>query len=333
MREVVGNLQAQALLERAALSGQISHAYLLTGPDHIGKTTLARAFVKLIQCTGRAPDDPNPCGECPSCHKIEHGNHPDVAIVEPPAGKRWLPVESVREVLRSASLAPYEGRWRAFILPGAEHMQAAPVNALLKTLEEPPPNVVLILTSAEPDLLLPTLVSRCQQVPMHPLTPAEIARALVERWQVEPPEADLLAGLAGGRLGWAVAAHQRPELRAERDALLQQIVGLATATRDARLRQVAPLASDAEAARTAVEAWTLWWRDVLLAAVGLPDLTSSGPARDMAQRLGRAIGPERAEAFLRRLLLAHQQLDQNANPRLTLEVLALDMPVPASRTR
>jgi DNA polymerase-3 subunit delta' len=330
MREVVGNQQARALLERAALAGQVSHAYLLTGPEQIGKTTLALAFVKLLECEGRGANDPDACGRCGACRKIEHGNHPDVVVVEPPEGKQWLPVESVREVQRAANLAPYEGRWRAFVLPRAERMRAEAVNALLKTLEEPPPGVVLLLTSAAPELLLPTLTSRCQLVPLHPIGPAEIAEALVARWAAAPGEAEALAGLAGGRMGWAVEALRHPELREQRDTLLQQIVALATATRDARLRLVAPLAADAETARATVEAWALWWRDVLLAAVGAADLTTSGAARAAAGRLGRAIGAEQAEAFLRRLLAARQQLDQNANPRLTLEVLALDLPAPAS---
>ncbi|HEV7128945.1 MAG TPA: DNA polymerase III subunit [Ktedonobacterales bacterium] len=330
MRTVIGNQQAQTLLERAALAGQVSHAYLLTGPDQIGKRTLALAFVQLLECTGRAPDAPDACGECVACRKIEHGNHPDVAVVVPPVGKVWLPIESIRDLQHMANLAPYEGRWRAFVLPRAERMLAVTMNALLKTLEEPPPGVVLLLTSAEPDLLLPTLLSRCQLVALHPLAPAEITAALVERQCMAPGEAATLAGLAGGRMGWALEAAAQPELRERRDALVTQIVALATATRDARLRLVAPLASDTHTARVAVEAWTLWWRDVLLAAHGVANLASGGAARAAAERLGSALGAERAEAFLRRLLLAHQQLEQNANPRLALEVLALDMPMPAA---
>src|SRR5258707_6489772 len=201
MRDVVGNQQTQTLLQRAAVTGQVSHAYLLTGPEHIGKTTLALAFVKLLQCVGRDPTDEDACGRCDACRKIAHGNHPDVALVEPPEGKHWLPVEYVRDVLHTANLAPYEGRWRAFILPRAERMRAEAVNALLKTLEEPPPDLVLLLTSAEPEQLLPTLVSRCQHLPMHPLSPEEIAGALRERWAVEAGEGEALPRVAGGRLG------------------------------------------------------------------------------------------------------------------------------------
>lgn len=333
MREVIGNRQAQAPLERAALGGTVSHAYLLVGPDQIGKTALALAFAQLLQCTGRAHDDAEPCGACAACRKIAHGTHPDVSLLEPPAGKQWYAVEQVRDLLHTAYLAPYEGRWRIFVLPNVEHMRAESLNALLKTLEEPPPNVVLLLTSAEPEQLLPTVISRCQMVPLHPLAPDEIARALVERWEAPPEEARTLASLAGGRLGWAVEALRKPELRERRDATLRQILELAGASRDARMRLAGQLASDTEAARAAVEVWALWWRDALLAAHGARDLASTGTTRAEAERIGRAVGPERAEAFMRHLLETRQQLDQNANPRLALEVLALDMPAPDPGSR
>jgi DNA polymerase III subunit delta' len=333
MREVVGHEHPRSILEHAALTGQISHAYLLTGPERIGKTTLARAFATLLQCTGRQPEDPEPCGACASCRKMAHGTHPDVELVAPPADKVWLPVERVREVVRAANLAPYEGRWRIFILPRAERMQAPTANALLKTLEEPPPHVVLLLTTDDPSLLLPTILSRCQLLPLHPLPTEMVAAALRERWAVPAEEAATLAGLAGGRLGWAVEAHEQPAVLERRAALQREILALAGATRDARMRQASALAADAESARQALEEWTLWWRDVVLAAVGVTRLSATGAAREQAERMGRAVGASAAEAFLRRLVAARQQLEQNANPRLTLEVLALDMPLPQTVTR
>jgi DNA polymerase III subunit delta' len=333
MREVVGHEHARSILEHAAITGQISHAYLLTGPERIGKTTLACAFATLLQCTGRQPEDVEPCGTCASCRKMAHGTHPDVELVTPPADKVWLPVERVREVVRAANLAPYEGRWRIFILPRAERMQAPTANALLKTLEEPPPHVVLLLTTDDPSLLLPTILSRCQLLPLHPLPTETVAAALRERWGVPAEEAATLAGLAGGRLGWAVEAHEQPALLERRAALQREILALAGATRDARMRQAAALAPDAESARQALEEWTLWWRDVVLAAVGVARLNATGAAREQAERMGRAVGASAAEVFLRRLVAARQQLEQNANPRLTLEVLALDMPLPQAAIR
>jgi DNA polymerase-3 subunit delta' len=327
MRAIYGNQQVQARLERAALGDAVSHAWLLTGPSDIGKTTLALEFARLLQCTGRAPTDGDPCGECASCRKIAHSVHPDVTLVEPEKGKRTLGVDAVREMIRMASLAPTEGRWRIFVIPDIERMAPAGMNALLKTLEEPAPQVILLLTSSEPETLLPTVLSRCQIVPMLPLSPDEVARALTERWQIPDAEARALAGLANGRLGWAVRAAEKPEIKEQRIHELEELAGLAAATRDERLRRAGALGTDVESARRVLELWTLWWRDVVLAAGGAGHLVTSGALRTQAERLGRTLGVERAQAFLRALLDAQLALEANANPRLTMEVLALDLPM------
>jgi DNA polymerase-3 subunit delta' len=329
MREVAGHRQAKALLERAVLSGGVRHAYLLTGPEGIGKTTLAWAFARLLECERRPPERTEPCGECAACRKLApsgHPSHPDVRLIEPLEGKRLLDIDSVREVLRAANLAPTEGAWRVFIIPAIERMTPNAANALLKTLEEPPPGVVLLLTSAEPDALLPTILSRCQPIAMQPIAPDELAAALVSGWQIAPAEAQELAALANGRLGWAIRALEQPELRERRAEQLRLLASLTTARRDQRLRQAGTLASDVESARRALELWMLWWRDVVLAACGAHTLATTGEARERAARQGRALGEERARAFMQSLLTAQAALDTNANPRLTLEVLMLDLP-------
>jgi DNA polymerase-3 subunit delta' len=335
MREVVGNERAQRTLAQAHASGQVRHAYLLTGPEGIGKTTLAVEFARLLLCERPVATAGEPCGECSSCRRIAHGNHPDVTLLDTQEGKRFLGVDTVREdVVRLANLTPSSGKWRVFILPGAERMTPNTVNALLKTLEEPPAGVVLLLTSAEPENLLPTLVSRCQIVPLHQLMATQIAAALCNCWHVESTKADELAALANGRLGWAVRAHERPELREARRQQLETIISLSISARDERLRRAAELSGDLETARRALELWTLWWRDVILAANGATHLASVGSAREVATQQGRAIGAERAYVFLRALIDARAALDANANPRLTLEVLMLDLPfVPDASVR
>lgn len=327
MRAVVGHEQAQALLGRAVASELVAHAYLFVGPDGIGKTTLALAFAALLECQRPDVAAGEPCGVCSSCRRIAHGNHPDVTLVEAEEGKRQLGIDAVREnVIHLANLAPSSGRWRVFILPNVERMTPNTVNALLKTLEEPPERVVLLLTSAEPENLLPTLVSRCQIVPMRPLAAHVIADALTARWSVPAERARALAGLASGRLGWAVRAHDDPDLASARAEHLSKLIACTYGGRDERLAAAARLGTDAEAARSAIELWMLWWRDVVLAAHGATHLLSDGTARDEAVAQGRALGPEQAERFLRALIEAQAALDQNANPRLTLDVLMLDLP-------
>lgn len=326
MRAVYGNQQARARLQGAVVGDAVSHAWLFTGPSGIGKTTLALEFARLLQCTERDPSSGEPCGECTSCRKIARNTHPDVTLIEPPANKRNLSVDQVRDVIRMASLAPSEGRWRIFVIPEIERMLLPAMNSLLKTLEEPAPQVVLLLTSSEPEALLPTVLSRCQIVPMLPLSPDEVAQALSERWQVPASDATALAALANGRIGWAVRATEKPELREQRLHELEEIAGLASVSRDERLRRAGAFGADVESARRVLELWTLWWRDVMLAAGGASHLVTSGTLRTQAEQLGRRLGVERAQVFLRALLDAQLALEANANPRLTMEVLALDLP-------
>jgi DNA polymerase-3 subunit delta' len=334
MRAIVGHSAAQRLLAREALSGQVSHAYLITGPEQIGKTTLALEFARLLQCHGRAANSPEPCGSCDACHKIAIGSHPDVRLVVRPADKRMMPVELVREVIHMANLAPSVGPWRIFIIPEIERMAAASANALLKTLEEPPERAVLLLTSSEPEALLPTVVSRCQLVPTQPPTADKTRLALVERWGVEPARAEQLTALAHGRIGWARAAAQNPEIERARAGLLARLVALTGLSRDERLRAAGSLATDTDAARAVVELWLFWWRDVVLAACGARHLASVGETRAEAERQARALDVERAQGFLSALVAAREALEANANPQLTIEALLLDLPaLPVSDAR
>ncbi len=326
MYSVVGHRTALNQIQRAVRTEQLSHAYLFTGPDAIGKRTFALELARMLLCQQPAPDTGEPCGSCSACTRLAHGNHPDLMVVEPAAGKRTLGIDVVREAQRAANLAPVTGSWRVFVLPEVERMTPEAVNALLKTLEEPPASVVLALTSNEPEQLLPTLLSRCQTLPLHPLTIEEVAQTLRDRAGLPPNRAQEIAALANGRLGWALQAAADPAMEQQRASELHDIARLTAATRDERLRQAGIFASDGEHARRVLDLWLLWWRDVVLAAHGAQHLATTDDARAQAVRQGQALGIEKAEAFLRALLTAQVALEQNANARLTLEVLVLDLP-------
>jgi len=328
VRSVIGNEQAQAILGRALASGQASHAYLLHGPAGVGKMTLAMAFAQAALCQRRQPGESEACGECIACRQVLHGNHPDLAVVEPEKDKRWLSIDVLREALRLASLAPTEGAHRVIILPEADRIQERTANALLKTLEEPPDGAIILLLTVDTENILPTILSRCQVIPLRPLAPEQISQALRERWGMDHAAAERLAGLANGRIGWALRAHERPEEQAERERLVERILSLMGAPADERMRIAVTLGADNAAARVALDQWIAWWRDVTLAANGAHGLMSSGAARREAERVGAAIQPEQARQFLDALIEALTSMDINANPRLTLENLALTLPMP-----
>src|SRR5574340_671842 len=203
---IVGHEHAINTLRRALLAQRVRHAYLFTGPEHIGKTLLAQRFAQTLLCAGG--EDPNiapqnPCNTCLSCRKVMHGNHPDVHYIRRPPDKQFILIEQVRALQADAARKTMEGRRSVFIIDGMQDMNVQAANCLLKTLEEPEPDVVLLLTVTDPGLLLPTILSRVQQIPMHLLTSTQIKSALEERWRVAPDEATLIAALAAGRMGWA----------------------------------------------------------------------------------------------------------------------------------
>jgi DNA polymerase III subunit delta' len=195
---------AQRLL---SLRAQLPHAVLLQGRAGLGKYGLAQAFAKLLLCEQRDANADVACGQCPSCHWFEQGSHPDVHILQPnaldevddsaPERKKseWISVEQVRQAIAFLQLSSHRNGLRVVLLNPAEAMNAAAANALLKTLEEPPENSLLILVSHQPSRLLPTILSRCHQLRVN-LPDTGQALAWLEQQGVA--DAQLCLGLAAG---------------------------------------------------------------------------------------------------------------------------------------
>ena len=323
--DVVGHEWAVGFLQRAVDSGSVSHAYLFTGPPGVGKTTLAQALAAALLCQGEGEP---PCGMCRACRLVASTNHPDLHIVASEQIGARLKIEQVRDLRRQLALTPVEARWRVAILRRFEEATTSAANALLKTLEEPPPYVVLIVLASDADRLLPTIVSRCQQVHLRPLPVAVVQQALVERWNTEPDQAELLAHLSGGRLGWAVRTLNDRTALQRRTQRLDDLDRLLTAPTTERFRYAERLARDLSATQETLDLWIGWWRDVLLLAAEadapLTNVDRQSALRDHAHRFG----VERSTAVIEALRSATDRLRHNANARLTLEVLMLDFPRP-----
>src|SRR2546429_1641608 len=246
---IIGHEHTINTLRRALVAARVRHAYLFTGPEHIGKALLARRFAQTLLCTG-GPDPKaapqNPCYVCLSCRKVMHGNHPDVHYISRPPGRQFILIEQVRALQSDSARRTLEGRRNIFIIDGMHEMNLDAANCLLKTLEEPELDVVLLLTAPDPGLLLPTILSRVQQVPMHLLTTSQIKTALEERWHVEPDEASLIAALAAGRMGWAVQAVEDEDMLAERKAQLETLAKLSTAGKGQRFDVAQRLSSESD---------------------------------------------------------------------------------------
>ena len=246
MMETVGHPRAVNALRRGLEEGRLSHAYLIAGPAHVGKMTLAMDLARMVNCAADAP----PCGECRHCERIRQGLHADVRVVGPGYGgdeaaqsKSSIGIGEVRALGREANLKPFEGGTRVFIVEDAERLTPEAANALLKTLEEPPDQVVLALLASEPSVLPPTVLSRCRQIALRPMPVEQVAQELRSRNGADAMRIEEIARLSGGRMGWALRAVREPELIEGRAKRLQEVQEVLEGTLERRFAYAARLAS------------------------------------------------------------------------------------------
>ncbi len=194
---IIGNKAALSILRNSLASGRVACGYLFEGPEGVGKKLAAINFAKSLNCAEKGEE---PCDQCNVCRRIDAGIHPDVHLFSPRGKARMIKVEQIRELIEQISLMAFEAPWKVFIIDDAECMNQESQNKLLKTLEEPPSQTVLILVSSQPARLLPTIISRCQKIVFHNIPPAELERYMKEQLEVEPAKARLISALAHGRI-------------------------------------------------------------------------------------------------------------------------------------
>ncbi len=323
---VVGHEWAVLNLDRAVTENRAAQAYLISGPAHIGKTTLARALALALNCESKA-DQPDL--NCRSCKLIQSDRHPDVQMIEPDGAR--IKIDQVRALQHDLALSPVEGKFRVAIFDQFELATIEAQNALLKTLEEPPAYAVLIVLASDPELLLPTIISRCQLITLRPLTVAQVRAALIDQWKVESDQANLLAHLSGGRLGWAITAASDRSIMETRSKFLDDLVQLLKSERVTRFAYAEDLTRKDGHARAAIEVWQTWWRDVMLAA----NHSSAEPINidrgvEIAS-ISKQIDLDRAHAAVEACAKATWQIDRNAAARQVMEVLLLDFPTVAGQ--
>jgi DNA polymerase III subunit delta' len=336
--EVLGHDRVKALLSQSLEQRRLPPALLLAGPDGVGKKTLALAAARTLLCEAGGGEA---CDRCATCRRVlralatlpelrsraekerdpslrNHVLHPDLVLVEPwPTG---IKIEQIRDLVREVAGRPFEARARAFVIDDAHEMTEQASNALLKCLEEPPATSHVLLVSAAPQALLPTIRSRCQLLRLGPLTASLLEAYLRDRAGLPADEARLRAALSGGSLGTALT-FASDDYRALRADLLTILEGIDRAGAVARMSAAEKLA-DVDDLPLALAALRSLLRDAAALRLGLP------PERllnaDVADRLsGLAQGrlAESALALADAVGEAREALEGNANKLLTLDVL------------
>ena len=334
MWQVVGQDRAVSLLKRSLERQVVAHAYLFVGPAHVGKMTLALNLAQALNCEAAEP----PCVECLSCQKIASAKHADVQVIglttdgnsTEAKPRAEISIDQIRQMQHSASLPPFEGKYKVFIINGAEQLSNEAANCLLKTLEEPVGKVIFILLATNDQFLPATVISRCQRLELSPPAVTEVEAALTSRWDIESQRAKLLARLSHGRLGWALSATLDDSLLQQRTDRMQRLLDITNADYEERFSYAAELAAQFNQRRGSIQEvlalWLDWWRDLLLIKVGCNEAITNVDLEATLIDSARGYKLAQIKAFINSLQAVGQQLRQNANPQLVVEVLMLSIP-------
>jgi len=333
--EIIGQDRAVGALRAALRRGALHHAYLFGGPEGVGKGRVARLLAQAANCDRGLADDP--CGTCVPCRKIARGVHPDVLTLaeervmakagtwEPRGGKtpsKDIVVDQVRDVVdRRLALRRFEGRRRFVIVDPADRMNPQAQNALLKTLEEPPPATTLVLVASNPDVLLPTIRSRCLRVSFGPIPAEQVETRLVAAGRT-PAAARFLASLSGGSLGRALSLPADEEELAEERAAIVDAAALDAGDAGRWLAWAARHGRDREHAASTLQLIGLWLRDVLAVQAGAPAAALAlADVSDATRRVAAAVGPGDVARRRAEIQRTTEALKQNASPVLALEAM------------
>ena len=318
--EIRGNTPLVEQLRRSAASGRSSHAYLFLGGAGAGKRLIANTFAKALQCEG----EKRPCDSCKSCHAFNHGNHPDVIYFQPLKNGKTYTIEDVREqLLETVDLKPFQYEKKIYIIEKADTLNIQSQNALLKTLEEPPAHAVFLLLAERAEAFLPTILSRVVGMKIRPLSAETIADYLMQAGHLAE-ESHILSAYAQGRIGQALELVEDEGFREMRQDILGKLEALPSMSEG----EAYLLAKDLEGYKNDLrflDIMELWYRDLLTAK----SLREEGYLiqRDKKDAIFRA-AKEPAALLAKKaaaVRTARMRLAQNANFRLTMEVMLMDL--------
>lgn len=328
-RDIVGHRRLTALLREAVARGTVPPTLLLAGPAGVGKWRVAGALAQALNCQAPTPDG-DACGECRACNRIARDVHVDVVrLAADDSGS--IKVDTVRDVLERCGFRPFEGVRRAVLVRDADALLEAAQNALLKSLEEPPPATVFVLTSAAPDALLRTVRSRTMRLTFGRLAPTDIATVLTRDHAVAARDAHRLAMLADGSPGAALTL-ATSALNETREAAIALLGAAGAGDLAARLAVAKSVFGEKKAERTRQElqavmrAASALVRDVAALHAGADRrLLANGDVPEVVDALARRLPAPAARQAFATLDRALTALERNAGTKVVTEWVASEL--------
>ncbi|HEU4768105.1 MAG TPA: DNA polymerase III subunit delta' [Pyrinomonadaceae bacterium] len=339
--QIAGNKRVKEVIKRMLDSGRLPGALLFTGEEGVGKKLFALEIARALNC--RMLRNNEACGECGPCQRIGRLNyperddtdewnqiiwtdHPDVGLVVAP--RRVLRVEQMRQIEKEANFRPFEGKARVFLIDEADKLNDASANALLKVLEEPPRTSHLILITARPAMLLPTILSRCQVIRFAPLTPDEIEKHLTRNKDIDNKTARLRARAAGGSMGRALSG-DLVTFTSQRKAMLKVLNALVVSNSRAELLRSAEQLNEAQYKdefEERMDVLETLIRDAWMLSLGVkPSQLVNEDLLSELQPIAEKLDSSRAANWILQIEDLREQLIVNINRKVTTDALFLTM--------
>jgi DNA polymerase III subunit delta' len=320
--EIVGHQRQLENLRSAMASGRLHHAYLFLGPEGVGKRMIAMALAKAIHCVESNQDY---CGQCIDCARITDGNHPDVRLIEPLADKKEISIQQIRELQRELNYRAFSGKQKIAIIDPAILMNLSAQNALLKTLEEPPVDSLIVLITPSTGGLLPTLRSRCLSLSFAPLSSVQVAAFLESQHGMQTAEAELVAAMSMGSIG-AAANFDKNELMEKRRIWLNMLISLKVGDYNAAIITAEALAKNRDEALKFLKWAESWYRDLLI--YGTTQKPNELVNLDMLPQIDQQATEGKVDCVLSAFSQttdASASIQRNLNRRMVLEKFLFDV--------
>jgi DNA polymerase-3 subunit delta' len=334
--QTIGHHKIVQFLQKSLANDRLSHAYLFSGRPNLGKRLMAEDFIRSIFCLdyhqkNKLAVGNVPCQECIFCQQIKRGIHPDVYYLKKEEDKKNISIEQVREMQKLLQMASFLSSYKIALIEDAQDLSESAQNAILKILEEPSHKTILILLTADYNLLLPTIVSRCQVIKFFPIAKDVIYRHLIDLGSTRE-EARTFTALVNGQLGLAVDYYTKSELYHEYIDKVNLLLKLFDSNIAGQFRILADLTAgfknNAELVdflNLELDLWQLVFRDLLAIKHNLDDLVINLHFKDQLVNLAQKYSSPKIVALLKETRKIKQYLNYNINPRLAVENLILNL--------